>query len=210
MDPYLEDPASWPTVHRQIISEIQADLNSRLHPRYFVTMEERVYNSDAGEIHEPSLRVIEHASQQVITVIELLSPMNKSKGSPGRKVYMAARSEILASDTNWVEIDLLRLGDPVIPREIYPKCEYTVHISRVTQRPKSVVMPLRIHERLPVIPIPLSGKQSDTEIDLQEIVAGIYEQGGFERRFDYSKEPQPPLSHELAKWANKHLLLRKA
>jgi hypothetical protein len=210
MDPYLEDPAHWQGVHRQIISEIQADLNSRLQPRYFVAVEERVYISDAGEIREPYLRVIEQTTQQVVTVLELLSPMNKSGASPGRKLYMAKRSEILASDTNWVELDLLRLGEPVIPREIYPKCEYTVHISRVTQRPKSIVLPIRIHERLPVIPIPLNGTGNDTELDLQSIVALIYDRGDFGIRFDYSKEPQPPLSHELAKWANKHLMQRKA
>ena len=208
MDPYLEDPAHWSGVHRQIISEIQADLNSRLQPRYCVAVEERVYISDAGEIREPYLRVIEHATQQVVTVIELLSPANKSGGSPGRKAYMATRSEILASDTNWVEIDLLRLGDPVLPREIYPKCEYTVHISRVAQRPKSIVLPIRIHERLPVIPVPLNGSGNDAELDLQAIVAGIYEQGDYGVRFDYSKAPQAPLSHELAKWANKHLMQR--
>jgi hypothetical protein len=147
MDPYLEDPAHWPGVHMQIISEMQAELNRRLLPRYFAAAEDRVYISDeedpgrkviapdvrivhagskkkpAGgktrkpaaatvcepvtvtalfeeEIHEPYLRVIEYASQQVVTVIEVLSPTNKVNGSRGRADYTAKRADILASETN--------------------------------------------------------------------------------------------------------------
>lgn len=43
MDPYLEDPAIWPSVHHNLVGEIQALLNQQLRPRYYAAVEERVY-----------------------------------------------------------------------------------------------------------------------------------------------------------------------
>jgi len=49
MDPYLESPAHWPDVHLGLISQIQAQLNQSLRPRYHVRVEERVYVSDESD-----------------------------------------------------------------------------------------------------------------------------------------------------------------
>ena len=46
MDPYLENPMLWPGVHHGLISEIQAELNQQLRPKYRASIEERVYLSD--------------------------------------------------------------------------------------------------------------------------------------------------------------------
>ncbi|MEX0641055.1 MAG: DUF4058 family protein [Pirellulales bacterium] len=43
MDPYLEDPSVWPTVHQGLISAIWADLNRNLPPGYVARTNERVY-----------------------------------------------------------------------------------------------------------------------------------------------------------------------
>jgi hypothetical protein len=63
MDPYLEDPARWPDVHHELISETRAYLNQRLRPKYFVRVEERVYVSDENDPGRraiiPDLRVTE-------------------------------------------------------------------------------------------------------------------------------------------------------
>ncbi len=61
MDPYLEHPARWPDVHHSLISTVRRLLAERLRPRYFVTIEERVYISnedDTGRgVIVPDLRV---------------------------------------------------------------------------------------------------------------------------------------------------------
>lgn len=49
MDPYLEDPGLGPDVHHGLISEMQAQLNSQVSPRYFVRVEARVYISDEND-----------------------------------------------------------------------------------------------------------------------------------------------------------------
>jgi hypothetical protein len=46
MDPYLENPQLWPDVHHGLISDIQAELNRGLRPRYVARVELRVYISD--------------------------------------------------------------------------------------------------------------------------------------------------------------------
>lgn len=43
MDPYLEHPELWPSVHFGLISAIWMDLAPRLSPRYVVSVEERTY-----------------------------------------------------------------------------------------------------------------------------------------------------------------------
>lgn len=43
MDPYLEHPQLWPSVHFGLISAIWMDLAPRLSPRYVVAVEERMY-----------------------------------------------------------------------------------------------------------------------------------------------------------------------
>src|SRR4051794_39620367 len=43
MDPFLEDPELGPDVHHGLISEIQAQLNRQLRPRYVARVELRIY-----------------------------------------------------------------------------------------------------------------------------------------------------------------------
>src|SRR5687768_5063842 len=92
MDPCLEDPGLWRDVHHGLISEIQADLNRQLRPKYHVRVEDRVYVSDEDdEVHEPRLEVIDRHERRVVTVIEILSPANKVPGSRGRESYQQKR-----------------------------------------------------------------------------------------------------------------------
>ncbi len=49
MDPYLEAPEIFPSLHHNLISEIQASLNGQLRPAYHSMVEERVYISDEND-----------------------------------------------------------------------------------------------------------------------------------------------------------------
>ena len=55
------------------------------------------------------LEIRDKRSRELVTVVELLSPVNKKSG-PDRTQYLTKRSEILASPAHFVEIDLLRCG----------------------------------------------------------------------------------------------------
>jgi hypothetical protein len=47
MDPYLEFASGWPNVHYSIITGLRDALQAQLRPRYWVSIEERVYIADA-------------------------------------------------------------------------------------------------------------------------------------------------------------------
>ena len=71
MDPYLEEPGLWPDVHLGLISQIQAQLNQRLRPKYHVRVEERVYISDENdpgrEVIIPDLRIADAGHDEPAT-----------------------------------------------------------------------------------------------------------------------------------------------
>jgi len=58
------------------------------------------------EIEEAFLKIIHVESEALVTVIEVLSPTNKIRGSRGRASFMAKRHEIMNTEVHWVEIDL--------------------------------------------------------------------------------------------------------
>lgn len=63
MDPFLEDPPTWPNFHAAMIGEIQAALNRTLRPKYAARIEERVYISDEDDpgrqLIAPDVRIVE-------------------------------------------------------------------------------------------------------------------------------------------------------
>jgi Protein of unknown function (DUF4058) len=67
------------------------------------------------EVRETYLEVRETGTDDVLTVVEILSPTNKRPG-PGRRIYEDKRMERLASKTHLVEIDLVRVGEPIQSR----------------------------------------------------------------------------------------------
>src|SRR6202011_1559181 len=101
----------------------------------------------------PFLEVRDRQGRELVAVIELLSPSNKRPGED-REQYLAKRRELLRSPAHLVEIDLLR-GGPPMPLEDRPVCDYSVLVSRAERRPVAAFWPLRLRDRLPVIPIPL-------------------------------------------------------
>ncbi len=101
------------------------------------------------EIHDRRLR-------RVVTVLELLSPTNKTSG-PDRDDYLRKRTLLLISPTHLVEIDLRRGGDRPSP-PVLPPCDYYALLARVQDRLSVGVWPVGLRERLPFIPIPLSAR----------------------------------------------------
>jgi hypothetical protein len=151
------------------------------------------------------LEIRDRASRELVTVLELLSPSNKYAG-PDRDQYLARRSQLLVSRAHFVEIDLLR-GGPRLPLENLPACDYYVLVSRVEERPDGGLWPVRLRERLPLIPIPLRPPHEDARIDLQEVLHRIYDAAGYEDDI-YLGQPQPRLTPEDAAWAQQFVPAR--
>jgi hypothetical protein len=154
---------------------------------------------------------------KLVTLIEILSPSNKRTG-PDREAYQRKQQEVLESDANLVEIDLLRSGARVLPdlnlaasiAEIEPSPDYLVLVNRAWKRAEGIayqVFPFGLRDWLPCIPVPLAKDEPEVLIDLQFVFNRVYDGGPYLRgAVDYSGVPDPALSEADAAWAN--VLLR--
>ncbi|MBA4188581.1 MAG: hypothetical protein C0467_11325 [Planctomycetaceae bacterium] len=158
---------------------------------------------DAVEIERvQSLTVRDREGNELVTVIELLSPANKYAG-PDREQYLGKRNEILRSRTHLVEIDLLR-GGPRMPPDDLPTCDYCALASRIEERPRAGVWPWRLRDPMPVVPIPLKAGDADAQLNLKAVIDHLYDVGGYED-YIYSGLPEPRLSPDDMTWASQFL-----
>jgi len=144
------------------------------------------------------LEIRDRRNRQLVTVLELLSPANKTPGRD-RDQYINKRNQLLATTVHLVEIDLLR-GGPRMPFDNLPACDYYAMVSRVEQRHDAELWPLTLRDRLPEIPIPLRKPDADLRLNLQEVLDRIYDKAGY-AKFIYEGAPVPPLTAEDAAWA---------
>jgi hypothetical protein len=155
-------------------------------------------------ITEGYIEIRERGGGKVITVIEVLSPANK-RGGEGQKLYLEKQRQVLESDTNLVEIDLVRFGQHVIafPEERIPaehRHESLACIRSAWSRRGRELYVLSLRKRLPAIPIPLRQKDRRVALDLQALLDQCYENGRYDD-IDYSRPPEPPLNADDASWA---------
>ncbi len=152
-----------------------------------------------------SVRIHRVEDLRLVTVIEILSPINKRAGNNARDEYIAKRADILESGVHLVEIDLLRRGEhmPLLPTS--PDSAYLVMLSRADTRPRCEVWPLDMMDPLPVVPVPLRIPDPDAALNLAEAFAICYETGAYHLSIDYGELPPGPLSEEQQKWIGQNI-----
>lgn len=162
------------------------------------------------EVRDPS------QGHQLVTLIEIVSPANKSPGAD-RDAYLKKQSEVRGSAASLVEIDLLRGGKrlfaaPELVSAIaqHPKrVDYVATVNRAWKRDAYELFPMSVTEPLSVVPLPLRQGQPEIRLNLQEFFGRAYAGGPYARgAVDYGKPPHPPLPPELVSWAEE--CLRKA
>lgn len=146
-------------------------------------------------------------ASRVVAAIEVLSPSNKATGSPGHELYLTKQRECLASDTHFIEIDLLRRGTHTVAApEMYLRdrgsWDYLICLHRGGEGARYEVWARPLREHLPRIHVPLAEGDDDLAVDMQAILTRCYDEGAYNRRLDYRAEPQPPLSPDDATWAH--------
>ena len=115
---------------------------------------------------------------------------------------MQKRHEIMNSEVHWVEIDLLRAGVPsVTDPPLKPPSDYRVLVSRADYRTKTKYWPVGLRQPLPVIEIPLRGKDNKAPLDLGDVLKTAYGRAAYDVSIDYRKPPIPPLEGSDQKWA---------
>jgi len=152
-------------------------------------------------------RVEVHAADghRLVTVIEILSPVNKRPGHRAHDDYLRKRRHLLRSSAHLLEIDLLRGGErPPLARPV-PRAPYYVMLSRAERRPNVDVWPIQLAEGLPAVPVPLLAPDPDASLDLGAAVRLVYERGAYATRIDYTRPPPPPLDPGDAPWIDARL-----
>lgn len=137
---------------------------------------------------------------RLVAVIELLSPVNKRPGA-GRQDYLQKRAAYLDSSVHLIELDLLRDGPRMPFGGSIPATDYLAMVSVARERPECDVWPIRVRERLPVLPVPLLAPDPVVPLDVGQALRTAYERARYDLRIDYHMPPQPPLAPEDAAWA---------
>lgn len=164
----------------------------------------RLANLITEQVPVMSVEVRDVADRRLVTIIEILSPVNKM--GDGAMEYVEKRTAIMQTSVHLLGIDLLRRGGRVIFEVDPPPADYYVYLSRFTDRPYADVWPIDLRDRLPVVPVPLLPPDEDVKLDLQQAVDACYDLVRYERLLDYTvPPPPPPMSEANAAWVAERL-----
>jgi hypothetical protein len=215
MDPYLEDPKLWPEFQHQLVATLFQMLLPNLSDRYRAriacrqyTAEIPLFTSVIRENHqEEYLEIRQRSSQRLITLVEVVSPANRTTAE-GRQVYLKQRQQAIAEGAATVEICLVLQGKPTLsyPRDGLPDFDYAVSVTRSGSPERYEIYTTTLQKRLPKFKLPLAPDDRDTLLDLQTAFSRAYDQT-FRNAIDYSPPPHPdvPLSDEKRRWINEWL-----
>ncbi len=150
-------------------------------------------------VSQPHILIRDRETRRVMTVIDVLSPINKAPATTrARQDFLAKRHDTMASATNWVEIDLLRAGER--PIEARGMGAYYVLVKRAGE-PAAGIWPIGLREPLPRIGVPVRDDVSDARIGLQPVLDQVYSEGRYADLIDYTQPPPPPaLPPDDARW----------
>jgi hypothetical protein len=159
-------------------------------------------------VREPFIEIITRESGDLVTVIEVLSPANKV--GQGRKDYLQKQDDLMATNVNLVEIDLLGYGkETVLARKAIitkpANWRYLIDISRGGRRNALEVYAIPLQERLPNCRIPLRPPDADAVLDLTAVFNRCYDVGSYDLLIDYSQLPDVPLQESETAWLHAHL-----
>ena len=152
-------------------------------------------------ITERHIRIIDlHGGERVVTVIEFISPANKTIS--GANLFVRKRDALLDGGVNVVEVDLVRAGALLGPY-VCP-AEAIATFRAVMRLPGGDVFlhPMSLRAPLPSIRIPLRLNEQPAELSLQLLIEQAYENGRYARTIDYRKPCEPALEDDDAAWAD--------
>jgi hypothetical protein len=164
-----------------------------------------------AEQREPFVEIVHTAGDEVVAVIEVLSPVNKAAGE-GHRLYRRKQQATLESTVHLIEIDLLSEGLPTvaIPQEgrtSLPPHRYLVSVRRAPEKYRFELYPIPLQRRLPRLRVPLREPDPDVGLDLGAVFAQCYDNGGYADLVDYGQPPPVAVSDEETAWLDE--LLKK-
>ena len=155
------------------------------------------------KVRQAYLTILTAKGREVVTVIEVLSPWNKT--GDGYREYLDKRDDLLGTPVNLIELDLLRGGRRLPTCEPLPPGDFFALVSRGVRRPEVDVYAWRLRQPLPKIPLPLAEGDADLSLDLQSLFQVTYDQAGFDYSLDYDAKVVPALSETEMEWVRSTL-----
>ena len=138
-----------------------------------------ILDRDPEEIRITWVEIRALPELELVTAIEVLSPINKS--GHGRQAYLEKRDKLDASRVSLVEIDLLLGGAPLpMKQRIEPGAYYAI-VAHSARLPVAEVYRWTVRDPLPHLPIPLREPDPDILIDLAALVSRVYDLGRYAR-----------------------------
>ena len=174
-----------------------------------------ILDTSAEPATDRYIQVIDVGSgNRVVTFLEVLSPTNKVPGAD-RAAYLKKQLEVRNSDSNLVEIDLVRAGAHTVafPLDLLPvprRTTYYACVRRATTPTKAEVYRIPLLAKLPVVSVPLRPTDADVALDLQEIFDQVYKRGRYEVELNYNHQPDPPFYGAEAEAVDEFLRMKGA
>lgn len=142
--------------------------------------------------------------RKVVTMIELLSPVNKD-ATGGQRAYLSKRANYLRTLANLVEIDLLRGGTRLPSKPSLTGGDYSAYVIRHGDSAHVAGYSWNLQDRLPTIPVPLGENDPDVGLDLQLAFDVTYERRGYDYILDYTAPIVPQLQPNVQQWVKERL-----
>jgi hypothetical protein len=169
------------------------------------TLEPRMLSIPLPDEEGQTFLTVRTASdRKVVTMIELLSPVNKD-ATGGQRAYLSKRANYLRTLANLVEIDLLRGGTRLPSKPPLTEGDYFAYVIRHGDSAHVAGYAWNLQDHLPTIPIPLWERDADVGLDLQKAFDVTYERRGYDYILDYTAPIAPPLPANVQRWAEARL-----
>lgn len=151
------------------------------------------------EVRLTHVEIRDVAHHQLVTSIEIISPVNKRE--PHLSRYRQKRDRIRQAEVHLLEIDLLRRGTRVWDYDGIPgDVPYLVVLTRSDTR-RLEIWPIDLQAQLPVLPTPLRPPHEDVALDLQSAMSGLYDEAYDHLSIDYRQDPPSPgFSEQEREW----------
>ncbi len=166
-----------------------------------------IYHTLTQPLRETFIEIIEPGTGgRVVTVIEFLSPTNKTPGD-GMAKYLEKQEEYRGAGVSLVEIDLIRGGHHVLvlPEGAVP-LEMTdwprICVCEGWKQDYVKFYPIPLRARMPVFAVPLRQEDAPITLDLQAVFDRCFAVGEYGLDLDYRQDPKPPFSPADAAWAD--------
>jgi hypothetical protein len=141
------------------------------------------------EVRIPSVEIRDTAQNQLVTSIEILSPVNKRE--PGLSKYREKCRQLKAAGVHVLEIDLLRRGQRSLVSPHIPESAYRMTLTRANAQ-RADVWAIQVRDPLPILPVPLRPPDPDVLLDLGLALRTIYDRAAYDLSINYDEAPPPP------------------